>query len=81
MAGSGTTDLVSDGCSGFQWAEWLFPATRQCCAEHDFGGSNGTLLDCLESVLPIWAYPIAAVFVALMVIVRPLYGKLKRRQG
>jgi hypothetical protein len=81
MAGSGTVDLVSDGCSGFQWAEGLFPAVRQCCVEHDFGGSNGTLLDCLESVLPLWAYPIAAVFVALMIIVRPLYRKLKRRQG
>jgi hypothetical protein len=81
MAGSGTTDLVSDGCSGFGWAEWFFPAARQCCVVHDFGGSNGTLLDCLESVLPFWAYPIAAVFVALMIIVRPLYRKLKRRQG
>lgn len=81
MAGSGTVDLVSDGCSGFQWAEWFFPAIRACCVTHDFGGSNGTLLDCLEGVLPWWAYPIAAVFVALMIIARPLYRKLKRRQG
>lgn len=79
MAGSGTTDLVSDGCSGFAWAEWFFPAARQCCVEHDLGGSNGQLLDCLQSVLPHWAYVFAAFFVALMILVRPIYRWLTRR--
>lgn len=72
-------DFVSDGCSGFQWAEALFPAIRQCCTTHDYGGSNGQLLDCLQSVLPHWAYVIAAFCVALMILLRPLYHWLKRR--
>jgi hypothetical protein len=80
MAGSGTVDLVSDGCSGFGWAEWLFPAARQCCVAHDFGSSNGQLLDCLQSVLPHWAYIFAAFFVALMVLFRPLYRALFKRK-
>jgi len=46
---------------------------------HDFGGSNGQLLDCLQSVLPHWAYVIAAFCVALMILFRPLYHWLKRR--
>jgi hypothetical protein len=80
MAGSGTVDLVSDGCSGFQWAEWFFPAIHACCRAHDFGSSNGQLLDCLQSVLPPWAYVIAAFFVALMVLFRPLYRALFKRK-
>lgn len=80
MAGSGTTDLVSDGCSGFQWAEWLFPAVRQCCVGHDSGLSNGFLLDCLEANLPHWAYVVAAFFVALMVLFRPVYRALFKRK-
>lgn len=79
MAGSGTAKLVSDGCSGFQWAEWLFPDARMCCVAHDFGGSNGELLDCLQSVLPPWAYVIAAFFVALMILFRPVYRALFKR--
>lgn len=70
---------VSDGCTGFWWAEWIFPAIRQCCEVHDGGGSNGTLLDCLQSVLPHWAYVIAGFCVALMILVRPLYRAIKRR--
>lgn len=71
--------MVSDGCSGFQWAEWIFPAIRDCCVVHDLGGSNGALLDCLQAVLPHWAYVIAGFCVALMILVRPLYRALKRR--
>lgn len=70
--------MTSDGCSGFQWAEWIFPAIRDCCVAHDLGGSNGTLLDCLESVLPGWAYPLAAVCVVLMIFVRPIYRTIMR---
>lgn len=79
MADGGTDRLVSDGCSGYGWAEWFFPAARDCCVEHDFGGSNGQLLDCLQSVLPPWAYVVAAFCVALMVLVRPVYRWLKRK--
>jgi hypothetical protein len=71
--------VVSDGCSGFQWTEWVFPAVRDCCFSHDLGGSNGQLLDCLQSVLPHWAYVIAGFFVALMILVRPLYRLLTRK--
>ena len=70
---------MSDGCTGFWLAEWVFPATRACCTGHDFGGSNGQLLDCLQSVLPHWAYVIAAFCVALMILLRPLYHWFKRR--
>lgn len=80
MAGGGTTDLVSDGCSGFAWAEWLFPAARQCCVAHDLGGTDGQLLDCLQSVLPPWAYVVAAFCVALMVLFRPVYRALFKRK-
>ena len=45
---------------------------------HDLGGSNGALLDCLQSALPHWAYVIAAFCVALMILVRPLYRAIKR---
>lgn len=69
---------VSDGCTGFWLFEWLFPAIRSCCEIHDFGGSNGTLLDCLEGVLPGWAYPVAGICVALMILARPLYQAIKR---
>lgn len=74
-----TSTVVSDGCSFFQWTEWFFPATRACCEIHDAGGSNGQLLDCLQSVLPHWAYVIAGFFVALMILVRPLYRLLTRK--
>lgn len=64
-------------CSGFEWTEWLWPALTACCDVHDAGGTNGTLLDCIETVLPGWAYPIAAVFVVVMIWARPLYRSLK----
>lgn len=70
--------MVSDGCSGFQWAESLFPQITQCCVVHDFGGSNGALLDCLQAVLPHWAYVIAAFCVAVMILFRPFYRLVKK---
>lgn len=73
--------MVSDGCTGFWLAEWLFPAARDCCVVHDFGGSNGTLLDCLQAVLPGWAYVIAGFCVALMILFRPVYQWIKRTLG
>lgn len=70
--------MVSDGCTGFWWAEAIFPAITQCCAAHDFGASNGSLLDCLEGVLPDWAYPLAGICVAVMIVFRPLYHLVKK---
>ena len=70
--------MVSDGCTGFWLFEAIFPAIRDCCAVHDAGGSNGVLLDCLQSVLPSWAYVIAAFCVALMILFRPVYRKVKK---
>jgi hypothetical protein len=71
--------MTSDGCTGFWLFERLFPAIRDCCVAHDLGGSNGVLLDCLESVLPGWAYPVAGICVALMIVFRPLYRAIKGR--
>jgi hypothetical protein len=68
----------SDGCTGFQWAEWFFPATRACCEIHDAAGTDGALLDCLRDALPVWAYPIAAICVVVMIWWRPLYRLIKR---
>lgn len=65
-----------DGCTGFQWAEWLFPI-RACCDVHDLGGSDGTLLDCLLANTPEWAWPIVGLCVALMLLVRPIYRRFK----
>lgn len=70
---------MTDGCTGFGWAEWLFPAIRQCCEIHDLGGSDGGLLDCLQSTLPPWAWGAAALCVALMIVFRPIYRWLKGR--
>ncbi len=70
--------MISDGCSGFGWAEWLFPTIRSCCVDHDFGGSDGALLDCLQQSLPPWAWAIAAVCVAGMILIRPIYRAFKR---
>lgn len=72
--------MVSDGCTGFQWAEWLFPSIHGCCVIHDGGGSDGVLLDCLQANLPPWAWALAALAVAAMVLVRPVYRKFFKRQ-
>ena len=70
---------ATDGCTGFQFLEPLFPAIRQCCAVHDAGGSDGLLLDCLQSAVPPWAWAPAALCVALMILFRPVYVALKRQ--
>lgn len=68
-----------DGCTGFQWAEWLFPPISQCCAAHDLGGTDGQLLDCLMAQLPEWAWAPAAFCVALMILLRPIYRLFKAK--
>jgi hypothetical protein len=71
---------MTDGCTGFQWAEWLFPKITACCTIHDTGGTDGTLLDCLQTSVPEWAWPFAAASVAVMVLFRPVYNWLKRKR-
>lgn len=70
--------MTSDGCTGFWPLEGLFPKITACCSVHDFGGSDGTLLDCLQSALPPWAWAIAAFCVAVMILFRPIYNLIKR---
>lgn len=70
--------MTSDGCTGFWWAEWLSPTIRDCCIDHDLGGSGGSLLDCLQQSLPPWAWAIAAFCVTGMIFVRPIYRTMKR---
>ena len=70
--------LGSDGgCTGFGWAQWLFPKIGQCCSVHDAGGSDGALLDCLQMNLPAWAWVPAALGVAGMILFRPLYNLMQ----
>lgn len=71
---------LSDGCTGFQWAEWIFPSIRSCCEAHDGGGSDGLLLDCLQANIPEWAWPFAALGVALMILFRPIVRWLRSRR-
>lgn len=71
------TGALDTGCTGFQWAEWVWPTIRQCCTAHDLGGTDGGLLDCLLTGLPGWAGPFAAIGVALMLAARPLYERLR----
>lgn len=72
---------VSDGCTGFGWAEWIWPV-YDCCADHDFGGTDGVLLDCLSSAgVPV---TLAALGIAIMAFWRPLYElwlRIKRTRG
>lgn len=70
---SGPAHAPSDGCTGFQWLEGFFPTIRDCCVVHDAGGSDGTLLDCLQAGLPPWAWAAAALCVGLMIGLRPVY--------
>lgn len=67
--------LVSDGCTGFWWAQWIWDIVA-CCETHDFGGSDGTLLDCwTDNGMPI-AFAAGAVFV--MTVCRPVYHRIKK---
>ncbi len=70
--------MTSDGCTGFWPLEWIFPKISECCSVHDFGGTDGTLLDCLQTALPPWAWAIAAFCVTLMILFRPIYNLIKR---
>lgn len=74
------TDLPTDGCSGFQILELIFPSITQCCAVHDNGGTDGMLLDCLQANLPGWAWAGAAFCVALMILLKPAYNWLKSKR-
>jgi hypothetical protein len=67
------------GCSGFQWAERLFSGISACCVDHDLGATDGQLLDCLFSVMPGWAWPLACLALAVMVMARPLYMHGQRK--
>lgn len=71
--------MESDGCTGFQLFEHFFPI-RACCEVHDLGGTDGALLDCLMSNTPEWTWPVVALCVALMILVRPIY-RLWRPKG
>lgn len=69
---------VSDGCTGFQWAEWLFPDITPCCSAHDLlGTTDGQLLDCLMNATPEWSWALVGFCVALMILLRPLYRLIK----
>lgn len=68
------------GCTGFGWVERLWPNATACCLDHDLGGSDGQLLDCLMGVLPPWAWAACAFGVAVMVLFRPVYV-FGQRQG
>lgn len=72
-----TATSLSDGCTGFQWAEWLFPAISPCCVAHDLGNSDGQLLDCLMANTPEWSWAIVALCVAIMILFRPIYRLIK----
>lgn len=67
---------LSDGCTGFGLFELFFPI-KDCCVAHDWGGSDGQLLDCLFASLPGWAWAPAAFCVALMILLRPIYRLFK----
>ena len=62
--------LVTDGCTGFWWAELIWPI-HQCCVEHDFGGTDGVLLDCIITAGVPAALAAFAVFG--MAFWRPVY--------
>lgn len=66
-------------CTGFQLVEWIFPVINSCCAVHDLGGTDGSLLDCLQSVLPNWTWAPAGAAIALMIALRPVYNLGQKR--
>lgn len=70
--------IESDGCSGFQLLELIFPI-RDCCVVHDSGGSDGLLLDCLMANTPGWTHVLVAICVAIMILFRPVYRFIKQK--
>lgn len=59
------------GCTGFQWAQWIWPDIAACCSAHDIGGSDGALLDCLVGAgVPA---VLTALGVLIMAAIRPIY--------
>lgn len=69
---------LSDGCTGFWWAEFIWPV-HQCCVEHDFGGTDGVLLDCIINAGVPAVLATFAVFG--MAFWRPLYEAWLRFKG
>lgn len=70
--------MQSDGCSGFWWAESVWPI-RECCVAHDGGASDGWLFDCLANAgVPLWA---VAAAILLMVLFRPLWRLWRQVSG
>lgn len=70
--------LGADGrCTGFPngLGRWNW---SHCCVEHDAGGSDGGLLDCLLGAVPGWAWPLCGLGVTLMIACRPIYNVLQR---
>lgn len=67
---------MSDGCTGFWWLEWIFKI-HDCCVIHDFGGTDGTLVDCLMANTPGWTWPLVILCVAVMAFFRPVYHWIK----
>lgn len=70
--------LSADGqCTGFpdSLGPWDW---HQCCVQHDAGGTDGQLLDCVASSVPGWAEVIVVLCIALMVLLRPIYTWLQR---
>lgn len=75
MAARLDTPGVTDGCTGFWWAELIWPI-YECCVEHDFGGSDGVLLDCIIGAgVPA---ALAALAVFIMAFFRPIYEAMLR---
>jgi hypothetical protein len=73
--------MVIDGCTGFWWIDWIYPAATVCCNDHDMGGTDGQLLDCLLSVLPDWSGFLVVLAVLIMFAFRPIYHFIKRKMG
>ena len=76
----GIDTAIGDGCTGFQWLEPFF-AIRTCCDVHDLGGTDGQLLDCLLQNTPEWSWALIGLCVALMLLLRPLYHLIKRKDA
>lgn len=75
-----SSEPLSDGCTGFQFLEPVFPI-RDCCVVHDQGGSDGALVDCIAAVIPGPALPLLFVCMAIMVALRPVYHWIKGRRS